>query len=138
MSSANINDPESLKALYPLSAFEEDAARNAVANAQVVHGLRIESGPDAKGWFRCVRAHRHVGEQANSSGLPFVAPSEPHIDASLVGAEPGAAPSAAAARGTRQGEYESFIDRVAEVARTASFQEPIGQGEERLKGFRGG
>jgi hypothetical protein len=138
MSKVNINDPESLKALYPLSAFEEDAARNAVADTQVVHGIRIESGPDAEGWFRCVRAQRHVGEQTHAAGLPFVAPNEPHIAANLVGAEPDAAPSAADARRTRQEEYDSFIDRVAETARTSAFQEPIGEGEERLKGFHGG
>ena len=34
--------------------------------------------------------------------------------------------------------YRSFIDRVIETARTAHFQEAIGRGEPRLKGFHGG
>jgi hypothetical protein len=139
MARANVNDRESLQGAYPAAAFQEDAANNAVGDAQVIRGVRIESAPDGDGWFQLSRAKQHVGESADAAGSCFLAPSEPHIMASLVGAEAeDGAPQGEALVAARRQEYEVFIDRLAEAARSANFPAPIGQGEERLKGFRGG
>jgi hypothetical protein len=140
MHKANINDRQSVSGVYPLAAFQEDAARNSVGDTQIVYGLRIESEPDEEGWFRLARAQHHVGELTGFAEAIFVAASQPHISASLLGSEPedGAPSDSSANAATRQEEYEAYIDRVLEAARTADFQDPIGRGEERLEGFHGG
>lgn len=140
MHRANINDRQSVSEFYPLAAFEEDAARNSVGDTQIVYGVRIESKPDAEGWFRLVRAKHHVGEQTGFADAIFLAPSRPHIAATLVGSDTdeGVPAGSNAGAATRSAEYEAFLGRVLDAARTADFQEPIGRGEERLKGFHGG
>jgi hypothetical protein len=45
-------------------------------------------------------------------------------------------PAEVAAR--KAADYETFIDRVIEAAKSAPFKRPIGRGEERLRGFHGG
>ena len=56
MHKANVNDRASVEAIYPQVAFDEDAGRNALADAPVVHGLRIDSAPDPQGWFALAHA----------------------------------------------------------------------------------
>jgi hypothetical protein len=140
MHRANINDRQSVSALYPQTAFEEDAARNEVGDAQIVHGLRIETSADEQGWFQLARVRHHVGELTGFKEAIFLAPNRPQLSAVLLGADPegAAAPGPQANAATRQEEYEAFIDRVLEAARHADFPDPIGRGEERLRGFHGG
>ncbi len=139
MHKANVNDRASIEAVYPLAAFEEDAARNALADAPVVHGVRIDSAPDAQGWFALARARHHVGELTNFADAIFLHPESPQLAAPLLGSDPdGTAQMPAAMPELRRQEYEAFINRVIEAARTADFAEPIGRDEPRLKGFHGG
>jgi hypothetical protein len=139
MHKANVNDRASVEAAYPQAAFDEDAGRNALADAAVVHGLRIDSGPDAQGWFALARARHHVGELTGFKEAVFLRPEEPHLAAPLLGKDPdGRAEDPAAGPEKRRREYAAFIDRVLETARTAEFTPPIGRDEPRLKGFHGG
>ena len=137
---ANINDRESVEALYPRDAFEEDAARNAFGNAQVVYGVRIDSVPDEEGWFRLTRARHHVGELTGLTGAIFLAADGPHLSATLLGSEAeGGAPTGPGVTPETPGrEYQAFVDRILDAARSADFPEPIGRGETRLQGFHGG
>ena len=148
MTSASINDRASVERLYPREAFEEDAGSNARGKSTVLRGVRILSGPDARGEFRIARGSQHVGEvhvgeaQGRGNGL-FLAPDLGANFAALAqkdtdygGAEEKSdAIGSVAARGA---EYDAFIDRVIAAARAADFEQPIGRGEERLKGFHGG
>ncbi len=139
MHKANVNDRASVEAVYSQAAFDEDAARNALADAPVVHGLRIDSEPDAQGWFSLARARHHVGELTGFKEAIFLHPENPHLAAPLLGSDPdGTAESPAAMPDKRRQEYAAFIDRVLDTARTADFQAPIGRDEPRLKGFHGG
>lgn len=140
MPTADPEDPASLERAYPLAAFERDAARNALPAATELHGVRI--GPAAGGEgveLACVA--RHAGETAASDDVLFLVPhrADGAVTASdgqpgYGGPQPGEGPSAAS---TRQA-YEAFLARIAETVRNARFQPPIGLGEERLKGLRGG
>lgn len=139
MHRANVNDRGSVEALYTRAAFEEDAAKNALADTAVVYGLRIESAPDAEGWFRLVRTRHHTGELTTVADAVFLHPEEPHLAAPLLGSDPdGTAQNPDAMPEKRRLEYAAFIDRVIETARTADFADPIGRNEPRLEGFRGG
>ncbi len=135
MPRANVNDRRSLEEIYGRADFEQDAARNAMADAAVHHGLRIESAPDPEGWFNLARARHQVGEVDGQDSL-FLFPDHPSsasggADGALYGPEEDPA-------GAHREDYGAFIDRVLESARTADFPSPIGRGEERLKGFHGG
>jgi len=135
MQRANINDRQSVEALYGCADFDQDAARNSRPGAAIWYGVRIESSPDEAGWFALSRAQHHVGEvRGQDSAFLF-----PH-EASLQRAGPGdGAPSAPEdTPASRRDDYEAFIDRVLQSARSARFPNPIGRGEERLKGFHGG
>jgi hypothetical protein len=148
MTSARINDRASVERLYPRDAFEADAGSNAQGKATVLKGLRILSGPDASGAFRVARASQHVGEvhageaQGRGNGL-FLAPDLGANFAALAQKDTdygGAEEKADAMRSVdaRAAEYDAFIDRVIAAASASDFEEPIGRGEERLKGFHGG
>lgn len=148
MTTASINDRASLERLYPREAFEADAGSNARGKAAVLKGVRILSGPDAGGTFRIARASQHVGEvhageaPGRGNGL-FLAPDLAANFAALAQKDNdyGAAEEKADAMRSveaRAAEYDAFIDRVMATARQADFEEPIGRGEERLKGFHGG
>ena len=139
MHKANVNDRASVEAVYPQAAFDEDAGRNALADAAVVHGLRIDSAPDPQGWFALARARHHVGELTGFKEAIFLRPEEPHLSAPLLGSDPdGTAQSPTAMADKRRQAYAAFIDRVLDTARTADFAAPIGRDEPRLKGFHGG
>ena len=148
MTSASIHDRASVERLYPRDAFEADAGSNAHGKTAVLHGLRILSAPDADGAFRLARGSQHAGEvhagesQGRGNGL-FLAPDLAANFASLAqnntdygGAEEKG--DAMRAVDARAAAYEAFIDRVIATAQAADFEEPIGRGEERLKGFHGG
>jgi len=135
MQRANVNDPRSLEAVYDRAAFERDASRNAMADAAVHHGLRIESAPDGEGWFGVVPARHHVGEAKGEHSVFLF----PHRRAEGGGGpEVGFSPSQQNSPAERRDEYEAFLRSVLEAARRAEFPDAIGRGEERLKGFHGG
>lgn len=142
MSFANVNDRSTIEAIYPRDAFEADAAQNARDKAAVLHGVAILSEVSESGAFALQRSRRHVGENDPLGDTLFLAPFVPQADA---GAEQtsayGAAPekAGAAAAGSDRGDaYASFIGRIVDAAARASFKEPIGRHEERLRGFHGG
>ena len=139
MRRANINDRQTVEAVYPFEAFEEDAARNALDKSQVVHGIRIDSVPDAQGWFDLIRARRHVGELTGSSEAVFLHAEEPHLSGPMQNdPDEGAPQKPGETAETRRKEYEAFLDRILDEARSADIPEPIGREETRLQGFRGG
>lgn len=138
MPSAKIHDRASIEGVYSRSAFEEDAARNAVGDAQILFGVRIESGPDAQGAFGLARAKQHVGEQATSGGAVFLAPDHQTRYAGVLKNEGAGRQQGEGAADDPAGEYAAFVDRIVETAKTAEFPAPIGRDEERLRGFRGG
>jgi hypothetical protein len=148
MTSASIHDRASVERLYPRDAFEADAGSNALGKTTVLHGVRILSAPDASGEFRLTRGSQHAGEvhvggaQGRGNGL-FLAPDLAANVATL--AQDNADYAGAQEKGdairsvdARAAAYEAFIDRVIATAQAADFEEPIGRGEERLKGFHGG
>jgi len=148
MTDASIHDRSSIERLYPRDVFEADAGGNALAKASVLRGLRILSQPNEAGEFKLVRASQQVGEvhageaQGRGNGL-FLAPNLGANFAALMrnDTDYGGAQEkqdAMASVAARRDEYAAFIDRVIETARTADFEQPIGRGEERLKGFHGG
>ena len=138
MSSAKIHDRTSIEGVYPKSAFEEDAARNSVGDAQILFGLRIESAPDEHGVFALIRAKQHVGEQAPTSGAIFLAPEHQTRYAGVLRNDGAGGKYAEGEEDDPSDEYAAFIDRVIETAKTGDFPEPVGRNEERLRGFRGG
>jgi hypothetical protein len=139
MQKANINDRHTVEAVYPLEVFEEDAARNALDKSPVIHGVRIDSVPDAQGWFVLVRARRHVGKLTGSREAVFLPATEPHLSAPM-GSDPnaGTPQRREGTAETRRQEYEAFVERILDEARSADIPEPIGREETRLQGFRGG
>jgi hypothetical protein len=148
MTSASIHDRASIERLYPRDAFEADAGSNARGKTTVLHGVRILSAPDASGEFRIARGSQHVAEvhvgeaQGRGNGL-FLAPDLAANFATLAQNNTdygGAQEKGDAMRSVdaRAAEYEAFIDSVIAAAQVANFEEPIGRGEERLKGFHGG
>lgn len=144
MPTVDPSDRNSLEGAYPLEAFERDAACNARADAAELHGVRLAPSVAAAGRFELTRATRGAGEsqsgQSDNASL-FLAPHRTDEGAVVFEAWPGyggpqaveAFPSDPPGR-----DYASFLDRIAETARTARFPSPVGLHDERLKGFRGG
>jgi hypothetical protein len=135
--SANINDRTSIQKIYPMAAWEQDGSRNAQGNASIVYGVTILSAPDADGAFVLVRISRHVAENDPESDEIFLTPFEPGAAEAVEGStySGGVQPSG---HQHNDGDYEGFIDAILEAARTARFKPPIGVGDDRIKGFRGG
>jgi hypothetical protein len=143
MDTVTVADREALERLYPRAAFEEDAALNAVGNAQVVHGVRIEAAPDAPGRFRLTRVKHHTGESARSEDAVFLMPDHQGQYAALIKSEtdyggPQEKGNELAEAHNRDRGYAGFINRIVEAMRSADFPKPSGRAEERLKGFHGG
>ena len=138
MAEANVNDRASVERLYPRADFERDAGENSDAKASVHRGLRIVSGVGASGTFRAERGLRHAGENDPEGDARFVAPflKQAHAPVTQDPAYGGAAAPADAL--DKDGDYRAFIDQIIAIARSAEFKEPIGRGEERLRGFHGG
>jgi hypothetical protein len=129
---ANVNDRDTVKAVYPLSAYEADVNENSIARATVRHGVRIETAPDATGAFRVARASQSVA--ATSETGPDE--TEPDFLCPHMGREYGRF----ALRGGQRGaveekqdifqdhtadEYELFIDKVIEAARRTELLSPL-------------
>ncbi|MGQ9368990.1 hypothetical protein [Azospirillum sp. ST 5-10] len=138
-SRANVNDRKSVEAIYPKSAFDEDAHQNTRDRATVHHGLAVLSAPDAEGNFTIAREHRHVAETQEGSHSYFLFPL---LDPSEYGATlrtangydgpfkpimPPADPEA---------HYHHFIEDVIATARKAQF--PPSFPAQTLKDFLGG
>lgn len=142
MGTANINDRASLEHLYPRERFEQDAARNIAADTSVVHGLLVTSAPDETGAFSAAGLSRHVGEGDPEGDSLFFIPHLHEASEGLATAPYGGERAKAAnvdARIDRRGvDYSRFLDRVLKAVRSAEFKTPIGRGDQRLKGFRGG
>jgi hypothetical protein len=135
--SANLNDRTSIETIYPMTAWEQDGSRNAQGNAAIVYGVTILSAPDAKGAFVLMRVSRHVAENDPESDEIFLTPVEPGAAEAVAGStySGGVQPPG---HQHRDGDYEGFVDAILEAARAAHFKPPIGVGDERIKGFRGG
>jgi hypothetical protein len=114
--STNIDDRASIERAYPLDRFREDANRNSIPNAPVLHGLTIVSPPDAGGAFQLRHAERQSGERDGDGYAAFV-------------------PAMGHAGDGDEAAYASFIDRVIEAARSLREVEPA---DGRLRGFHGG
>ncbi len=140
MTAANVNDRDSIARIYPREAYEEDAGLNALAKSAVLHGVRILSEPDETGAFRLARAQRQVAERDPEGDTVFLAPyladelDALRRDPVYGGPEEKDGLSVIAPRG----DYEAFLDRIAEAARAVRFKGPIGKEEDRLRGFHGG
>jgi len=141
MSTANLNDRSTIESIYPREAFEADAARNSRGKALVLEGVLIASQPSQGGEFQLQRKRHHVGENDPEGDTLFLAPYLGGDYAALHETPDYGAPEeekgglAAAKRGP---DYAAFIDRIVETAKAAKFKTPIGNKEERLRGFHGG
>jgi hypothetical protein len=134
MAEADGNDRGSVERAYPRQAFDEDARANALPNAAVRHGVRIEA--ERGGRFRVSRAAQHVGEDERSRHGVFLAPSLAQAVVSIVdrGADGGMAGAGVPA--DEGSGYEAFIERIIEAARDAEPVAAPGRGDERLAGPR--
>jgi hypothetical protein len=140
MQSVNINQRETLESYYPLDSFVHDANQNARGKADVMHGLRILSAPDADGVFKVSKAHHNVAEDASPEDTLFLY-SVRDDDNNFFDKGEADASKAIHAKDhpvDPSDLYRDFIDRVIEAARNAKFQPDIGRGEPRLQGFHGG
>jgi hypothetical protein len=132
MPKANIHDRSTIENAYTRAAFARDAARNALASSEIVHGVRVGSAPDANGWFQLQRTARHVGEPQSPD---FLAPV--HRAAELV--DQGRTPSQAG-KAEPQAGYGEFLSDIVTAAKRYGFrpEDAPGRTEPRLRGFRGG
>jgi hypothetical protein len=140
MQSVNINQRETIESYYPLDSFVHDANQNARGKADVMHGLRILSAPDADGAFKISKTHHNVAEDASHQDTLFLY-SVRDDDNNFF--DKGEADTSKAVHAKEHPVdvsdlYRGFIDRVIETARNAHFQPDIGRGEPRLQGFHGG
>ena len=138
MPTANINDRKTVETIYPAAAWEQDAARNSRGYAAVTYGVTILSAPDAGGAFEMSPTSHHVGENDPEGDTVFVPAFEADAAAAQDSGTYGGSLADVADTPNDGSDYARFVDRVLEIARTAQFKPPIGKGEERLKGFRGG
>jgi hypothetical protein len=115
---ANTNDRASIERVYPLERFREDANRNSVPNAAVLHGITVLSRPDATGAFHLEQAERQSGERDLTGDSIFLP-----------------ALGGAGDLGADQADYAGFIDRIIEAAGAVRKQ---GANHGRLAGFHGG
>ena len=140
MQSVNINQRETLESYYPLDSFVHDANQNARGKTAVMHGLRILSAPDDNGAFKVTKARHNVAEDASHKDTMFLY-SVRDDDNNFFDKGEADASKAVQAKDNPVDPaelYRGFIDRVIETARNAHFQDDIGRGEPRLKGFHGG
>ena len=140
MQSVNINQRETLESYYPLDSFVHDANQNARGKAAVMHGLRILSAPDGEGAFKVSKAQHNVAEDDANYDALFLYSMRDDDNNWFDRAEPDASKAVHAKEHPVEVSdlYRDFIDRVIETARNAKFQNDIGRGEPRLKGFHGG
>lgn len=117
---ANINDRSTIERVYPFARYRQDANRNTIPNAQILHGVTVASPPDESGAFHLHEAERQSGElEAIAGGYAFFLP--PMGGAGDLEAD--------------KADYAGFIDRIVETARQVRKVQPA---DERLHGFHGG
>jgi hypothetical protein len=117
---ANINDRSTIERVYPFDRYRQDANRNTIPNAQILHGVTVASPPDESGAFHLHEAERQSGElEAIAGGYAFFLP--PMGGAGDLEAD--------------KADYAGFIDRIVETARQVRKVQPA---DERLHGFHGG
>jgi hypothetical protein len=117
---ANINDRSTIERVYPFDRYRQDANRNTIPNAQILHGVTVASPPDESGAFHLHEAERQSGElEAVAGGYAFFLP--PMGGAGDLEAD--------------KADYAGFIDRIVETARQVRKVQPA---DERLHGFHGG
>jgi hypothetical protein len=142
MATANVNDRSTVEAIYPLEAFEADAAQNSEAKAAVLRGVLIASEVSETGAFALQRASRQVGENDPLGDTRFLAPFPREAGAALEQTPAYSAarekPGGLAVAEGRGEDYDSFIDRLIALAASAEFKNAIGRHESRLRGFHGG
>ena len=140
MQSVNINQRETLESYYPLDSFVHDANQNGRAKSAVMHGLRILSAPNADGAFKITKAQHNVAEDASHKDTMFLYSVRDDDNNCFDGEEEDTSKAVRAKDNAVDTSelYRGFIDRVIETARNAHFQDDIGRGEPRLKGFHGG
>jgi hypothetical protein len=140
MQSVNINQRDTIESYYPLDSFVHDASQNARGKALVMHGLRILSAPDADGTFKVSKGQHNVAEDDDNHDALFLYSVRDDDNNWFDKGEADASKAVHAKEHPVDVSdlYRSFIDRVIEAARTAHFQNDIGRGEPRLKGFHGG
>ena len=133
---ANINDRSSIERVYPREEFDREIGRNSEPKATVLAGVRILRGIDGHGDFEIERASRQTGESDETVFLsPFLVSAMADIGGA---ASPREAPSrdATAEPHDTAADYEAFLDRIVEAAKTAPRHPSPGPGEERLHGLR--
>ena len=142
MSTANVHDLASLERAYPRTAFEQDAARNARGESSIRYGVNILSDTDKDGNFTLIRASQHVAEKDPEGDSVFLTPSwqaAARVDDGGSVRDGGLAPLGADREDAALADdYRLFLKRVGDVAQTVDFKPPIGFGDDRIKGFRGG
>ncbi|HYH36968.1 MAG TPA: hypothetical protein VD860_02010 [Azospirillum sp.] len=139
MDTANINDPRSVEAVYPRSAFEQDARLNAQDKTTVQHGLTLLTAPDAEGRFGLTRANRHVGEVEDGHQTVFLGPQLPQGEYGRFAQDDtdyGGPVEQRDPPDDGEDPYRAFIADVIRAARATPPVPPIPA--ERLQGFRGG
>lgn len=118
MATVNIRDRNSIARLYPPEAYAEDASENDCMRTEVLHGVRIDSAPDARGEFRLSRAAQHAGE---APGALFLAPFRrvPAGEHAAAGPDP-------------HDGYEAFLDDIVAAASLHGYraEESPGPGED--------
>ena len=136
MASARLDDRDSLYAAYPRAQFERDAAGNADVKTEVLSGVVLLSAPDTAGRFELDRANRHVGEIASSGDTVFLYPILGDAQGGLAGTRPGYG-NEEPGRGVKAApDYEAFLDRVTDAARSLTPRQSPGRGDARLQGER--
>jgi hypothetical protein len=142
MLTANVNDIASLERAYAQDAFEQDAARNARGESSVRYGVNILSEAAADGSFKLLRGSQQVAEKDPEGDSIFLAPSwrsAARVSTDGSARDGGLAPLSSEEENAALAEdYRRFLQRLCEVAKSADFKPPIGFGDDRIKGFRGG
>jgi hypothetical protein len=136
MQRANINDRGSIERIYPRAVFEREAQANTRAKASVLYGVRIHSTPDESGAFQLIRASHHVGEDERQAASLFICPFAQEPPFAERGNDYGAVEPRPATGVGVHGDYDAFIDKIIETARTARLDAAPGRDDARLQGLR--
>ena len=136
MPRVTLSDRASIEKVYPRAEFEREAAMNSDVKTEVLRGVVVLSGSAEDGSFELDRASRHVGEIGPSGESVFLYPSLGDAEAGFGDKRPGYGPQPGKDVAARAPDYEAFLARVARTAGELRRRDPVGQGDERLKGLR--